>query len=65
MWSRKRVKISLLGEVVKVWQSSKHPIKLPLYWLKSIDLFLMVKILLNPVTIKLKNGLVIKVLKEK
>ena len=33
-------KISLLGEVVKVWQCSKHPTKLPMYWLKNMNLFL-------------------------
>ena len=32
-------KISFLREVVKVWQCSKHSRKLPLYWLKRINLF--------------------------
>ena len=56
--------MSLLREAVKVWQCSKHPNNRPLYLLKSINLFLTVKILLNPVSIKLQNGLVITVLKE-
>ena len=62
---KKRGKISLLGEVVKVWKCSKHPTKLPLYWLKSINLFLTVKILSNPVSMKLHNGLAIKSIERK
>ena len=48
----KEAQISLLKEVVKVWQCSKHPTKLSSNWLKSINLFLTVKILSNNVSIK-------------
>ena len=61
----KRGNISLLREVVKVRQYSKHTTRSSLYRLKSKTHLLMVNILLYAVSIKLQNGLVMKVLKEK